>query len=43
MRRLLHVLPINPLRLFDDKKREEMKKAMADAPILVNYLKRCIA
>ena len=28
---------INPLRLFDDK-REEMKKAMADAPLLVNYL-----
>jgi histidyl-tRNA synthetase len=28
---------INPLRLFDDK-REEMKKAMVDAPLLVNYL-----
>ena len=28
---------INPLRLFDDK-RDEMKKAMADAPLLVNYL-----
>jgi len=28
---------INPLRLFDDK-REEMRKAMADAPLLVNYL-----
>ena len=28
---------INPLRLFDDK-REEMKKAMADAPLLINYL-----
>jgi histidyl-tRNA synthetase len=28
---------INPLRLFDDK-REEMKKGMADAPLLVNYL-----
>ncbi|MCX6442942.1 MAG: histidine--tRNA ligase [Actinobacteria bacterium] len=28
---------INPLRLFDDK-REEMQKAMADAPLLVNYL-----
>ncbi|CAN2200746.1 HisS Histidyl-tRNA synthetase [Candidatus Nanopelagicaceae bacterium] len=28
---------INPLRLFDDK-REEMKKAMANAPLLVNYL-----
>ena len=28
---------INPLRLFDDK-REEMKQAMADAPLLVNYL-----
>ena len=28
---------LNPLRLFDDK-REEMKKAMADAPLLVNYL-----
>jgi histidyl-tRNA synthetase len=28
---------INPLRLFDDK-REEMKKAMADAPLLMDYL-----
>jgi histidyl-tRNA synthetase len=28
---------INPLRLFDDK-REEMKKAMADAPLLRDYL-----
>ena len=28
---------INPLRLFDDK-REEMKKAMAGAPLLVDYL-----
>jgi histidyl-tRNA synthetase len=28
---------INPLRLFDDK-REEMKKAMASAPLLINYL-----
>jgi histidyl-tRNA synthetase len=28
---------INPLRLFDDK-RDEMKKAMADAPLLINYL-----
>ena len=28
---------INPLRLFDDK-REEMRRAMADAPLLVNYL-----
>ena len=28
---------MNPLRLFDDK-REEMKKAMADAPLLINYL-----
>ena len=28
---------INPLRLFDDK-REEMRKAMADAPLLINYL-----
>jgi histidyl-tRNA synthetase len=28
---------INPLRLFDDK-REEMKKAMVDAPLLINYL-----
>jgi histidyl-tRNA synthetase len=28
---------INPLRLFDDK-REEMKQAMADAPLLINYL-----
>ena len=28
---------INPLRLFDDK-REEMKKVMADAPLLINYL-----
>jgi histidyl-tRNA synthetase len=28
---------INPLRLFDDK-REEMQKAMADAPLLINYL-----
>jgi histidyl-tRNA synthetase len=28
---------INPLRLFDDK-RDEMRKAMADAPLLVNYL-----
>jgi len=28
---------INPLRLFDDK-REEMKKAMQDAPLLMNYL-----
>jgi histidyl-tRNA synthetase len=28
---------INPLRLFDDK-REEMKKAMASAPLLVDYL-----
>ena len=28
---------INPLRLFDDK-REDMKKAMADAPLLINYL-----
>ncbi len=28
---------INPLRLFDDK-RQEMKKAMANAPLLVDYL-----
>jgi histidyl-tRNA synthetase len=28
---------INPLRLFDDK-REEMKRAMADAPLLIDYL-----
>lgn len=28
---------INPLRLFDDK-REEMKKAMLDAPLLIDYL-----
>ena len=28
---------INPLRLFDDK-RDEMKKAMTDAPLLINYL-----
>jgi histidyl-tRNA synthetase len=28
---------INPLRLFDDK-REEMKQAMANAPLLINYL-----
>jgi histidyl-tRNA synthetase len=28
---------INPLRLFDDK-REEMKKAMAQAPLLMDYL-----
>jgi len=28
---------INPLRLFDDK-RDEMKQAMADAPLLINYL-----
>jgi len=28
---------INPLRLFDDK-RDEMKKAMAEAPLLVDYL-----
>lgn len=28
---------INPLRLFDDK-REEMRKAMADAPLLMDYL-----
>lgn len=28
---------INPLRLFDDK-REEMRKVMADAPLLINYL-----
>jgi histidyl-tRNA synthetase len=28
---------INPLRLFDDK-REEMRKAMTDAPFLINYL-----
>jgi len=28
---------INPLRLFDDK-REEMKKGMQDAPLLINYL-----
>ena len=28
---------INPLRLFDDK-RETMKKAMADAPLLTDYL-----
>jgi len=28
---------INPLRLFDDK-RDEMKQAMANAPLLVNYL-----
>jgi len=28
---------INPLRLFDDK-REEMRKAMADAPLLIDYL-----
>jgi len=28
---------INPLRLFDDK-REEMKKAMEQAPLLINYL-----
>jgi histidyl-tRNA synthetase len=28
---------INPLRLFDDK-REEMKKAMAKAPLLMDYL-----
>lgn len=28
---------INPLRLFDDK-REEMKKSMEKAPLLINYL-----
>jgi len=28
---------INPLRLFDDK-REEMRKAMAEAPLLIDYL-----
>jgi histidyl-tRNA synthetase len=28
---------LNPLRLFDDK-REEMRKAMAEAPLLINYL-----
>ena len=28
---------LNPLRLFDDK-REELKLAMADAPLLINYL-----
>jgi len=28
---------INPLRLFDDK-RDEMKKAMENAPLLINYL-----
>jgi histidyl-tRNA synthetase len=28
---------INPLRLFDDK-RDELKQAMADAPLLINYL-----
>ena len=28
---------INPLRLFDDK-RDEMRSAMADAPLLINYL-----
>ncbi len=28
---------INPLRLFDDK-REEMKKAMENAPLLIDYL-----
>jgi histidyl-tRNA synthetase len=28
---------INPLRLFDDK-REETRKAMAEAPLLINYL-----
>jgi histidyl-tRNA synthetase len=28
---------VNPLRLFDDK-REEMKKAMAKAPLLMDYL-----
>ena len=28
---------INPLRLFDDK-RDEMKKAMTGAPLLINYL-----
>ena len=28
---------INPLRLFDDK-REEMKKAMQEAPLLIDYL-----
>jgi histidyl-tRNA synthetase len=28
---------MNPLRLFDDK-REEMRKAMAEAPLLINYL-----
>lgn len=28
---------INPLRLFDDK-REEMKKAMQNAPLLIDYL-----
>ena len=28
---------INPLRLFDDK-REEMKKAMSNAPLLMDYL-----
>ena len=28
---------INPLRLFDDK-REEMRSAMAQAPLLINYL-----
>jgi histidyl-tRNA synthetase len=28
---------VNPLRLFDDK-RDEMKKAMAAAPLLINYL-----
>ena len=28
---------INPLRLFDDK-RDEMRRAMADAPLLIDYL-----
>jgi histidyl-tRNA synthetase len=30
---------INPLRLFDDKRRE-MQKAMANAPLLLNYLSK---
>ena len=30
---------INPLRLFDDK-RPEMQKAMANAPLLINYLSK---
>ena len=33
---------INPLRLFDDK-REEMKTAMAKAPLLMNYLSEASA